>query len=74
MPAFTADYVGSKNVGPIYGLMLTAWDFASYFGPQLLVKIFGQADRTSGLHTTAIIMLISTVPLIIVSPPMRMTR
>src|SRR4051794_26591325 len=23
MPAFTADYFGSKNVGPIYGLMLT---------------------------------------------------
>ena len=29
MPAFTADYFGSKNVGPIYGLMLTAWGFAS---------------------------------------------
>ena len=25
MPAFTADCFGSKNVGPIYGLMLTAW-------------------------------------------------
>ena len=25
MPAFAADYFGSKNVGPIYGLMLTAW-------------------------------------------------
>jgi MFS transporter, OFA family, oxalate/formate antiporter len=24
MPAFTADYFGPKNVGPIYGLMLTA--------------------------------------------------
>jgi len=33
MPAFTADYYGSKNVGPIYGLMLTAWGFASAFGP-----------------------------------------
>src|SRR5712664_1072116 len=29
MPAFTADYFGSRNVGPIYGLMLTAWGFAS---------------------------------------------
>ena len=29
MPAFTADYFGPKNVGPIYGLMLTAWSFAS---------------------------------------------
>src|SRR5437016_8039995 len=33
MPAFTADYFGPKNVGPIYGLMLTAWSFASVFGP-----------------------------------------
>jgi OFA family oxalate/formate antiporter-like MFS transporter len=32
MPAFTADYFGPKNVGPIYGLMLTAWGFASAFG------------------------------------------
>src|SRR5713226_8448339 len=28
MPAFAADYFGPKNVGPIYGLMLTAWSFA----------------------------------------------
>src|SRR5882672_10129662 len=35
MPAFAADYFGSKNVGPIYGLMLTAWGFASAFGPLL---------------------------------------
>ena len=25
MPAFAADYFSAKNVGPIYGLMLTAW-------------------------------------------------
>ena len=32
MPAFAADYFGSKNVGPIYGLMLTAWGCASALG------------------------------------------
>src|SRR6266480_1446017 len=32
MPAFAADYFGPKNVGPIYGLMLTAWGFASAVG------------------------------------------
>jgi len=36
MPAFAADYFGSRNVGPIYGLMLTAWGFASAFGPLLM--------------------------------------
>src|SRR5437762_3575240 len=36
MPAFAADYFGPKNVGPIYGLMLTAWSFAIAFGPLLI--------------------------------------
>ena len=36
MPAFAADYFGPKNVGPIYGLMLTAWGFASAFVPLLI--------------------------------------
>lgn len=29
MPAFAADYSGSKNVGSIYGLMLTAWGLSA---------------------------------------------
>lgn len=70
MPAFAADYFGSKNVGPIYGLMLTAWGFASYFGPQLLVKLLSPSGSyASGLHTIAVMMLISTILPIIVSPP-----
>jgi MFS transporter, OFA family, oxalate/formate antiporter len=70
MPAFAADYFGSKNVGPIYGLMLTAWGFASYFGPQLIVKLLGPTGSYGrGLHTIAIIMIISLVLPIIVSPP-----
>ena len=70
MPAFTADYFGSKNVGPIYGLMLTAWGMASYFGPQLIVKMLGTGnDYTSGLRTIAMIVLVSTILPILVSPP-----
>jgi MFS transporter, OFA family, oxalate/formate antiporter len=70
MPAFAADYFGSKNVGPIYGLMLTAWGCASYFGPQLLVKMLGQSGTYArGLHIIAFIMLVSIVLPIIVSPP-----
>src|ERR1700736_6512912 len=45
MPAFAADYFGSKNVGPVYGLMLTAWGFASAFGP-LLIADMRQARGT----------------------------
>jgi len=70
MPAFTADYFGSKNVGPIYGLMLTAWGFASAFGPLLIAhmrQITG--SYTSGLHLIAGIMAVSMILPILVSQP-----
>jgi OFA family oxalate/formate antiporter-like MFS transporter len=70
MPAFTADYFGSKNVGPIYGLMLTAWGSASAFGP-LLIAHMRQSSGTyaSGLHVVADIMAVSIILPILVSPP-----
>ena len=70
MPAFTADYFGSKNVGPIYGLMLTAWGSASAFGP-LLIAHMRQSDGsyTGGLHVIAGIMAVSTLLPILVSAP-----
>ena len=70
MPAFTADYFGSKNVGPIYGLMLTAWGFASAFGPLLIAHLrqIG-GSYTSGLHVIAGIMAISVLLPILVVPP-----
>ena len=33
MPAFTADYFGTKNVGVNYGLVFTAWGIAGILGP-----------------------------------------
>jgi OFA family oxalate/formate antiporter-like MFS transporter len=70
MPAFAADYFGSKNVGPIYGLMLTAWGCASAFGP-LLIAHLRQASGSyvSGLHIIAGIMAVSVLLPILVSPP-----
>jgi MFS transporter, OFA family, oxalate/formate antiporter len=72
MPAFAADYFGSKNVGPIYGLMLTAWGFASAFGP-LLIAHMRQASGTyrGALHVIAGVMAVSVVLPMIVSPPRR---
>jgi MFS transporter, OFA family, oxalate/formate antiporter len=70
MPAFTADYFGSKNVGPIYGLMLTAWGSASAFGPLLIAYMRqGSGSYASGLHVIAGIMAVSTLLPILVSPP-----
>lgn len=70
MPAFTADYFGSKNVGPIYGLMLTAWGFASAFGPLLIAHLRQvSGSYRSGLHIIAGIMAVSMLLPILVSPP-----
>jgi OFA family oxalate/formate antiporter-like MFS transporter len=70
MPAFAADYFGSKNVGPIYGLMLTAWGFASAFGPLLIAHLRQiSGSYTSGLHLIAGIMAVSMLLPILVSPP-----
>jgi OFA family oxalate/formate antiporter-like MFS transporter len=70
MPAFAADYFGPKNVGPIYGLMLTAWGFASAFGPLLIAHMRETAGSYRGaLHIIAGVMAISTLLPILVHPP-----
>jgi OFA family oxalate/formate antiporter-like MFS transporter len=70
MPAFTADYFGARNVGPIYGLMITAWGFASAFGPLLIAQMRQfSGSYASGLHVIAGIMAASVVLPLLVSPP-----
>jgi OFA family oxalate/formate antiporter-like MFS transporter len=70
MPAFAADYFGSKNVGPIYGLMLTAWGGASAFGPLLIANLRqSTGNYGSGLHWIAGVMAVSMLLPIVVRPP-----
>jgi MFS transporter, OFA family, oxalate/formate antiporter len=70
MPAFAADYFGSKNVGPIYGLMLTAWGFASSFGPLLIAHMRQATGLYRGaLHVIAVVMVGSTLLPLVISPP-----
>lgn len=70
MPAFAADYFGSKNVGPIYGLMLTAWGMASAFGPLLVAHMRQSSGTYTGsLHVIAIVMAISALLPAFVHPP-----
>src|ERR1700722_11124978 len=70
MAAFAADYFGPKNVGPIYGLMLTAWGCASAFGP-LLIAHMREVDGTyrGALHIIAGVMAVSVILPIVISPP-----
>lgn len=72
MPAFAADYFGAKNVGPIYGLMLTAWGFASAFGPLLIAKMRETSGTYRGaLHYIAIGIGLSALLPLLVRPPRR---
>jgi MFS transporter, OFA family, oxalate/formate antiporter len=75
MPAFAADYFGSKNVGPIYGLMLTAWGTASAVGP-LLIAYLRQTTGSyhSPLHVIAGVMAVSAVLPLLMSAPGSSTR
>ena len=70
MPAFAADYFGPSNVGPIYGLMLTAWGFASAFGPLLIAHLRQSSGAFGGgLHVIAGIMTASVILPLLVRPP-----
>lgn len=70
MPAFAADLFGSKDVGSIYGLMLTAWGFAGVVGPAVIASIREHTGHYDGaLHLIAGVMLVSAIiPLLVKSP------
>jgi MFS transporter, OFA family, oxalate/formate antiporter len=75
MPAFAADYFGAKNIGPIYGLMLTAWGFASAFGPLLIAHLRQRGTSFGfGLHVIAAILLISVVVPLVARPPSTLVK
>jgi OFA family oxalate/formate antiporter-like MFS transporter len=70
MPAFAADFFGSRNVGSIYGLMLTAWGCAGVCGPTLIAHV----RQSTGFYTEALeliagIMLVSAILPFIIRPP-----
>jgi MFS transporter, OFA family, oxalate/formate antiporter len=70
MPAFVADYFGAENVGPIYGLMLTAWGFAGVLGPTLIATLRQSTGRYhEALYVIGALMLVSTAIPVFVSPP-----
>jgi MFS transporter, OFA family, oxalate/formate antiporter len=48
MPAFAADAFGPKNIGRIYGMMLTAWGVAGIIGPLVFCWIYSKTNNFSG--------------------------
>jgi OFA family oxalate/formate antiporter-like MFS transporter len=70
MPAFAADYFGSKNVGKIYGLMLTAWGIAGIAGPLIISYVKDSTGTYSAaFYILAGVMLVSAIVPFIVRPP-----
>ena len=67
MPAFAADYFGTKDIGSIYGLMLTAWGAAGVVGPTLIAYVRQATGEYQGaLRIMALIALFSAiVPLLL---------
>ena len=75
MPAFCADYFGSREVGSIYGLMLTAWGFGSALGPMLIANIRQSTGQYAlALQIIAAIMLFAAVVPLLLRPPARMVK
>lgn len=70
MPAFTADYFGSANVGKIYGLLLTAWSFAAVVGPLTISYIYDSTQSyTPAFYIIVGVMLVSAVVAFLIRPP-----
>ena len=70
MAATTADLFGSRHVGAIYGLMLTAWGFGGVLGPLIVAALReSSGGYTGALRIIAAIMLASmALPLLIRRP------
>ena len=72
MPAFAADFFGPRNVGSIYGLMLTAWGFAGVLGPTLIASVRqSTGNYILALELIAGVMLVSTVLTFVIRAPGR---
>jgi OFA family oxalate/formate antiporter-like MFS transporter len=70
MPSFAADYFGSRDVGTIYGLMLTAWGVGGVLGPLLISSIVDATQSyTLAFYIIAFIMIGSAVFTFFVRPP-----
>jgi OFA family oxalate/formate antiporter-like MFS transporter len=70
MPAFAADYFGSGQIAPIYGMMLTAWGFAAAFGPTLVAKVREATGHYQGaMLWLALATLLSAALPLLLRPP-----
>jgi len=70
MPSFAADYFGAKDIGSIYGLMLTAWGAAAMVGPTFVADVRQSTGEYQGaLRIMALMTLLSAIVPLLLHPP-----
>ena len=75
MPAFAADYFGAKDIGSVYGLMLTAWGAAGVVGPTLVAQARQVTGQYQGaLRIMALVTLLSAIVPLFLHPPVLRLR
>jgi OFA family oxalate/formate antiporter-like MFS transporter len=75
MPSFAADYFGAKDVGSIYGLMLTAWGAAAVTGPTFIAQVRQATGHYQGaLRVMALVALLSAIVPLLLHPPVLQPR
>jgi len=74
MPAFAADAFGPKNIGRIYGIMLTAWGVAGVVGPLIFARIYEATQSFQGaLYAAAALLAVGFVIALVYKKPMHRT-
>lgn len=70
MPSFNADYFGTKYMGQIYGIILTAWGVAGVVGPFIAAKVRDVTGSYHGALIPVAIMLVvaAIIPFFIRKP------
>src|SRR5260370_18144773 len=73
MAAFAADYFGPRDIGSIYGLMLTAWGAAGVGGPTVVAQVRqATGEYQEALRVMALVQLCRpTLPFLFHPPTVR---
>jgi OFA family oxalate/formate antiporter-like MFS transporter len=75
MPAFATDYFGARDIGSIYGLMLTAWGAAGVVGPTFIAHFRQTTGEYQGaLEIMALVTLLSAIVPLLLHPPVLWAR
>jgi len=75
MPSLATDYFGTRDIGSIYGLMLTAWGAGAVAGPTSIAQVRQATGEYQGaLKIMALMTLFSTIVPLLLHPPVLRPR